>query len=150
MKRNQVEESYWDGTHSSARGLADRPRENRAAVNGLTLIQRVPFAGRQVLLTSGSNFEIVLGRRKFVSNVLRPFFGQPRIDLICAQRPWNAGKLVPAGSDMVFSLHDTANGKAAVDRTKIGFTVAKAPPPKKFVTQQAGEDTPVIEPSTAS
>ena len=65
-------------------------------------------------------------------------------------RPWNAGKLVPAGSDMVFSLHYTANGKAAVDRTKIGFTVAKAPPPKKFVTQQAGEDTPVIEPSTAS
>ena len=27
-------------------------------------------------------------------------------------RPWNAGKLVPAGSDIVFSLHYTANGKA--------------------------------------
>ena len=65
-------------------------------------------------------------------------------------RPWNAGKLVPAGSDMVFSLHYTTNGKAVVDRTKIGFTIAKAPPPKKFVVQQAGEDTPVIEPSTAS
>jgi hypothetical protein len=65
-------------------------------------------------------------------------------------RPWNAGKFVPAGSDMVFSLHYTANGQAVVDRTKIGFTVAKTPPPKKFVVQQGGEDTPVIEPSAAS
>jgi len=65
-------------------------------------------------------------------------------------RPWNAGKLVPAGSDMVVSLHYTANGKATVDRTKIGFTVAKTPPPRKFVVQQGGEDTPVIEPSAAS
>jgi hypothetical protein len=65
-------------------------------------------------------------------------------------RPWNAAKFVPAGSDMVFSLHYTANGKDVVDRTKIGFTVAKTPPPKKFVVQQGGEDTPVIEPSAAS
>ena len=46
-------------------------------------------------------------------------------------RVWNAGKLVPAGSDIIFSLHYTMNGKAAVDRTKIGFTVAKTPPPMK-------------------
>ena len=65
-------------------------------------------------------------------------------------REWNAGKLVPAGSDIVVSLHYTANGKAVVDRSKIGFTVAKTPPPKKFVVQGAGEDTPVIAPSTAS
>jgi hypothetical protein len=65
-------------------------------------------------------------------------------------RPWKAGKLVPAGSDMIVSLHYTTNGKAVVDRTRIGFTVAKTPPPKKFVVQQGGEDTPVIEPSTAS
>src|ERR1700730_10590637 len=65
-------------------------------------------------------------------------------------RPWNAGKLVPTGSDMVVSLHYTTNGKALVDRTKIGFTVAKPPPPKKFVVQQGGEDTPVIEPTAAS
>jgi len=65
-------------------------------------------------------------------------------------RRWNAGKLVPAGSDMIFSLHYTTNGKAVVDRTKIGFTVAKTPPAKKFVMQQSGEDTPVIAPSEAS
>src|SRR5215831_2779123 len=65
-------------------------------------------------------------------------------------RPWEAGKPVAAGSDMILSLHYTTNGKAVVDRTKIGFTVAKTPPLKKFVMQQGGEDTPVIAPSAAS
>jgi hypothetical protein len=37
-----------------------------------------------------------------------------------------------------------------VDRTRIGFTVAKTPPKKKFVVQGAGEDTPVIAPTAAS
>lgn len=65
-------------------------------------------------------------------------------------RGWNAGKLVPAGSDIIVSLHYTTNGKALVDRTKIGFTVAKTPPEKKFVVQGAGEDTPVIAPTRSS
>jgi hypothetical protein len=65
-------------------------------------------------------------------------------------RDWNAGKLVPAGSDVVFSLHYTTNGKGTVDRTKVGFTVAKTLPAKKFVVQGAGEDTPVIAPSAAN
>jgi len=65
-------------------------------------------------------------------------------------RGWNAGKLVPAGSDIVVSLHYTTNGNAIVDRTKIGFTIAKTPPAKKFIVQGAGEDTPVIKPTPAS
>ena len=65
-------------------------------------------------------------------------------------RPWGAGKLVPAGSDIILSLHYTTNGKAIVDRTKIGFTVAKTPPAKKFLVQGAGEDAPVIAPTAAS
>ena len=65
-------------------------------------------------------------------------------------RPWNAGKLVPAGSDNIVSLHYTPNGKTVTDRTRIGFTVAKTPPLKKFVVQGAGEDTPVIVPTPAS
>lgn len=64
-------------------------------------------------------------------------------------RGWNAGKLVPAGSDIIFSIHYTTNGKATVDRTRIGFTVAKTLPAKKFLVQGAGEDTPVIAPSAA-
>ena len=65
-------------------------------------------------------------------------------------RAWNAGKLVPAGWDLVVSLHYTTSGRALVDRTKIGFTVAKTPPPRKFFVQGAGENTPVITPTAAS
>jgi hypothetical protein len=65
-------------------------------------------------------------------------------------RPWNAGKFVPAGSDIVMSIHYTTNGKAVVDRSRIGFTVAKTPPAKQFLVQGAGEDTPVIAPTPAS
>ena len=48
-------------------------------------------------------------------------------------RNWGAGRLVPAGSDIILNIHYTANGKATLDRSKIGFTVAKTPPAKKFV-----------------
>jgi hypothetical protein len=65
-------------------------------------------------------------------------------------RAWNAGKFVPAGSDVIVSLHYTTNGNATVDHTKIGFTVAKTPPPKKFMVQGAGEDAPVIAPTAAN
>jgi len=57
-------------------------------------------------------------------------------------RQWNAGKLVPAGSDIIVSLHYTTNGKDTVDRTKIGFTVAKAPPAEQVHRAGSGEDTP--------
>ena len=40
-----------------------------------------------------------------------------------------AAKLIPAGSDIVFEMHYTANGKEeGVDQTKVGFVVAKEPP----------------------
>src|SRR5207245_5630060 len=50
-------------------------------------------------------------------------------------RPMNAGFLVPAGSDLIVSLHYTVNGVAVSDKTRIGFTVAKAPPPNEFHPQ---------------
>ena len=65
-------------------------------------------------------------------------------------RAWNAGKLVPAGSDIIVSIHYTTNGNAVVDRSKIGFTVAKTPPPKKFIVQGSGEDAPVTAKTPAS
>ena len=60
-------------------------------------------------------------------------------------RPVNAGMLVPAGSDMIVSLHYTATGLATVDRSRIGFTVTKEPPLKKFLPQDGaeGENPPV-------
>jgi mono/diheme cytochrome c family protein len=60
-------------------------------------------------------------------------------------RPVKAGMLVPAGSDMIVSLHYTATGLAAVDRTRIGFTTTKTPPAKKFLPQDGaeGDNAPV-------
>jgi hypothetical protein len=60
-------------------------------------------------------------------------------------RPVNAGMFVPAGSDMIVSLHYTSTGLAVIDRSRIGFTVTKASPPKKFLPQDGpeGENSPV-------
>jgi hypothetical protein len=49
-------------------------------------------------------------------------------------RPYHAGKLITAGSDIVIQMHYTTNGTAATDQTRIGLTVAKEPPAHKFVT----------------
>jgi hypothetical protein len=65
-------------------------------------------------------------------------------------RVWNAGKFVPAGSDIIVSLHYTPSGTPVTDRTRIGFTVAKTPPLKKFLVQGSGEDAPLIVPTPDS
>lgn len=54
-------------------------------------------------------------------------------------RPVNAGVFVPAGSDMIVSLHYTASGLAVTDQTRIGFTVSKEALPKKFLPQEGAE-----------
>jgi hypothetical protein len=48
-------------------------------------------------------------------------------------RPFGAGKLVPAGTDIQFGMHYTANGKEVVDRPQLGFTLAKEPPERQYV-----------------
>lgn len=45
-------------------------------------------------------------------------------------RPGQA-RLIKAGSDLVFQMHYTADGKEAVDRTKVGIVFAKQPPKER-------------------
>jgi hypothetical protein len=45
-----------------------------------------------------------------------------------------AAKLIPAGSDIVFEMHYTTNGKPATDQTKVGFVLAKEPPQYRLLT----------------
>ena len=52
-------------------------------------------------------------------------------------RTVHAAKLVPAGSDIALSLHYTPNGKALTDHINIGFTVAKEPPQRRYVSLSA-------------
>lgn len=61
-------------------------------------------------------------------------------------RPGQA-KLIKAGSDVVFQMHYTANGKsAAKDRSKVGFVFAKEPPTHRVLTLAATENKFTIPP----
>jgi hypothetical protein len=43
-------------------------------------------------------------------------------------------KFVPKGSDIVFSMHYTPNGKETTDRTKVGLVFAKKLPVSRYIT----------------
>ena len=43
-------------------------------------------------------------------------------------------KLIPAGSDLIFELHYTADGTVMRDRSSVGIRLAKRPPEKRFVS----------------
>ena len=46
-----------------------------------------------------------------------------------------SAKLIPAGSDIVLQMHYMTNGKTAVnDQTRLGLTLAKEPPRKRFMS----------------
>jgi hypothetical protein len=57
-----------------------------------------------------------------------------------------AAKLIPAGSDIVFEMHYTANGQGAMDQTKVGFVLAKEPPAYRLLTVPVFDDSFVIPP----
>ena len=60
--------------------------------------------------------------------------------------PDGMAKLIPAGSDLVFQMHYTANGKAGSDQTGIGLVFAKEKPAKRVLTLQLTNHTFVIPP----
>jgi hypothetical protein len=47
-------------------------------------------------------------------------------------RPGQA-RLIPAGADLIFQMHYTANGKEALDRSKVGIVFAKEKPKERVV-----------------
>jgi hypothetical protein len=55
--------------------------------------------------------------------------GRPPADF----RPYNAAKLIPAGTDIAVNVHYTPNGNAVTDHVRIGFTVAKQPPKRRYI-----------------
>jgi hypothetical protein len=60
--------------------------------------------------------------------------------------PTGEAKLVKAGSDIVFEVHYTPNGKAVMDRTKLGLVFATEPPKKRVQTLSAVNGTFKIPP----
>ena len=61
---------------------------------------------------------------------------------------WPAGmaKFIPAGSDLVFQMHYTSNGRATKDRSSVGVIFSKQPPKKRVLTLQLTNDHFVIPP----
>jgi len=56
------------------------------------------------------------------------------------------GKLIKAGSDIVFEVHYTPNGKPVMDRTKLGLVLAKETPKVRVQTLSATNGTFKIPP----
>jgi hypothetical protein len=56
--------------------------------------------------------------------------GAPPIDF----RFHDSAKLIPGGKEIRLEVHYTPNGKATSDQTMVGFTLAKGPAKRRFVT----------------
>ena len=63
--------------------------------------------------------------------------------------PAEMAKFVPAGSDLVFQMHYTTNGRAASDQTAVGLIFSKQLPPQRVLTLQLTNDHFVISPGDA-
>jgi hypothetical protein len=63
--------------------------------------------------------------------------------------PPGQAKLVKAGSDLVFQMHYTTNGKPATDRTRIGIVFAKEPPRERIFTLQIANRGFLIPPGAS-
>ena len=57
--------------------------------------------------------------------------------------PEGRARLVKAGSDVVFQVHYTANGKATRDRSRIGLVFAKHPPAERVKTVRIQNGVPI-------
>jgi len=60
--------------------------------------------------------------------------------------PDGMAKFVPAGSDLVFQIHYTTNGKAGKDQSRIGLVFAKSSPEHRVITLQLNDHAFIIPP----
>jgi len=59
-------------------------------------------------------------------------------------------RLIRAGSDLIFSMHYTTNGKEAVDRTRVGIVFATTPPKERVVHSEIANRSLRIPPGAAN
>lgn len=82
----------------------------------------------------------------------------PKSDILLIYTPGSEARILPegmakkvdAGSDLVFQIHYTTNGKAALDSTKIGLQFAHSAPAKRVLTLQMGNSTFRIPPGESN
>jgi hypothetical protein len=62
--------------------------------------------------------------------------------------PEDMAKFIPAGSDLVFQMHYTTNGRKDQDQTTVGMVFSKKPPASRVITLQLTNDHFSIPPET--
>ena len=105
---------------------------NNAAVHHMRAIVRPPNSGWMKDAVPGIAYEAgdpEIGRQAADSDLLGKF--NPGLG---AQdfSEYESAKFVPKGSDIVFSMHYTAIGKAATDRSRLGLVFAKQAPKVRY------------------
>jgi peroxiredoxin len=63
--------------------------------------------------------------------------------------PPDTAKKIPAGSDLIFQLHYTPNGKQRIDRSKVGLIFAKSPVAHRAYTHGISQMRFIIPPETS-
>jgi hypothetical protein len=76
------------------------------------------------------------GARRFAGNSMAEDCYLPGM-VAADYRGVKAAKLVRAGSDIILNLHYTPNGNAITDHVKVGFTLAKEAPARRYVSLSA-------------
>jgi hypothetical protein len=104
---------FWDQKQRDAKGVA---RPGQAFLNAQMVNDAGQSVGRNVLAGGELGAVYVPG-------------GQPQ-----DTRAYGAAILIPAGSDLVLNVHYQAIGKSVTEVTRVGFTVAKQPPARRFLT----------------
>ena len=113
---------------------ADLRPGNAQAVHHMRAIVRPPGSAWMKDAAPGVAYEAgdpEVGRQGEGSDLLGKF--NPGLGAQDFSR-FESAKFVPKGSDIVFSMHYTAIGKPATDRSKLGLVFAKAPPKLRFFT----------------
>ena len=62
----------------------------------------------------------------------------------------DAGRMIPAGSDIFLEIHYSGNGKKSEDQTKVGFVLAKEPPGKQLLHLVLYDNSFEIPPNVAN
>lgn len=106
------------------------PVQYERDANGAAIRRRPPPGAQQQQQGNGEQRDPMAGVELLTAYA--PGLQAQRFDTIA-----DAAKLVPAGSDLIFQLHYTTNGKAATDLTKVGFTFAPKPPKYRYLTSNA-------------
>lgn len=111
---------------------ADLRPGNTAAVHHMRAIVRPPGSAWMRDAIPGVAYEAgdrEVGRQGEGSDLLgkfNPGLGAQDFSM------FESAKFVPKGSDIVFSMHYTATGKPATDRSKLGLVFAKQPPKLRY------------------